>query len=453
MKIVIIGDGKVGYKLAKQLSEENYDIVLIDSNETKLKETSNRMDIFCITGNGMSVDVQTEADVQHADLVIACASTDELNMLSCLMARRLGAKHTVARVRNPIYYKQIDILKEDLRLSMAVNPELTVANEISRVLIFPAASKIETFVKGRVELVEFQLPENNLITGMSLAEIYKKFHIKILVCAVQRGEEVMIPDGEFVLRAGDKLHIAATHKEIEGFFKRLGNRKTKVKKVLICGGSRVGFYLAKLLCTLGMQVKIIDIDQEKCDFLVDQLPDDVNVIKGDGTDCELLLEEGIAEADAFIALTGVDEENIITALFAKKHGVGKIVAKVNEGSRVQMVEGLGIDSIVSTKSATANAILGYVRARQNSICSANVETMYSLVDGKIEALEFIVKQETDYTGIPLRNLPTKRNNLIACIGRRRKIIIPSGNDCIQAGDSVVIVTKDKRIQDIRDILV
>ena len=265
--------------------------------------------------------------------------------------------------------------------------------------------------------------------------------------------EVMIPDGEFVLRAGDKLHIAATHKEIEGFFKRLGNRKTKVKKVLICGGSRVGFYLAKLLCTLGMQVKIIDIDQEKCDFLVDQLPDDVNVIKGDGTDCELLLEEGIAEADAFIALTGVDEENIITALFAKKHGVGKIVAKVNEGSRVQMVEGLGIDSIVSTKSATANAILGYVRARQNSICSANVETMYSLVDGKIEALEFIVKQETDYTGIPLRNLPTKRNNLIACIGRRRKIIIPSGNDCIQVGDSVVIVTKDKRIQDIRDILV
>lgn len=453
MKIVIIGDGKVGYKLAKQLSEENYDIVLIDSNETKLKETSNRMDIFCITGNGISVDVQSEADVQHADLVIACASTDELNMLSCLMARRLGARHTVARVRNPIYYKQIDILKEDLRLSMAVNPELTVANEISRVLIFPAASKIETFVKGRVELVEFQLPENNLITGMSLAEIYKKFHIKILVCAVQRGEEVVIPDGEFVLRAGDKLHIAATHKEIEGFFKRLGNGKTKVKKVLICGGSRVGFYLAKLLCTLGMQVKIIDIDQEKCDFLVDQLPDDVNVIKGDGTDCELLLEEGIAEADAFIALTGVDEENIITALFAKKHGVGKIVAKVNEDSRVQMVEGLGIDSIVSTKSATANAILGYVRARQNSICSANVETMYSLVDGKIEALEFIVKQETDYTGIPLRNLPTKRNNLIACIGRRRKIIIPSGNDCIQVGDSVVIVTKDKRIQDIRDILV
>lgn len=453
MKIVIIGDGKVGYKLAKQLSEDNCDIVLIDSNEEKLKETSNRMDIFCITGNGISVDVQSEADVQHADLVIACASTDELNMLSCLMARRLGAKHTVARVRNPIYYKQIDILKEDLRLSMVVNPELTVAGEISRVLIFPAASKIETFVKGRVELVEFQLPEVSPITDLSLAEIYKRFHIKILVCAVQRGEEVVIPDGEFVLRAGDKLHIAATHKEIEGFFKRMGNRKSKVKKVLICGGSRVGFYLAKRLCTLGMQVKIIDIDQEKCDFLVDQLPDDVNVIKGDGTDCELLLEEGIAEADAFIALTGVDEENIITALFAKKHGVGKIVAKVNEDSRVQMVEGLGIDSIVSTKSATANAILGYVRARQNSICSANVETMYSLVDGKIEALEFIVKQETDYTGIPLRNLPTKRNNLIACIGRRRKIIIPSGNDCIQVGDSVVIVTKDKRIQDIRDILV
>lgn len=452
MKIVIIGDGKVGYKLAKQLSEENYDIVMIDSNAKKLKEAMNKLDIFCITGDGVSVEVQREADVSNADLLIACASTDELNMLSCLIARRLGAKHTIARVRNPIYYQQIDILKEDLRLSMAVNPELTVAGEISRVLIFPEVSKMETFVKGRVELVEFTLSECNSVVGKSLAEIYKAYKIKILVCAVQRDQEVFIPDGEFVLRAGDKLHIAASHNEIEDFFKKIGNRKNKVKKVMICGGGHVGYYLAKQLCTLGMQVKIIEMNLARCETLLELLPDEVTVINGDGTDHELLDEEGLSDTDAFVSLTGMDEENIITALYAKTKGVGKIVAKVNEDSRAQMVEKLGITSIVSTKSATADAILGYVRARQNSYASANVETMYRLVEGKVEALEFIVKQETKYTGVPLKDLQTKPNNLIACIGRKRKIIIPHGKDCILPGDSVIVVTKDRKIQDIKDIL-
>lgn len=452
MKIVIIGDGKVGYKLAKQLSEENYDIVMIDSNAKKLKEAMNKLDIFCITGDGVSVEVQREADVPNADLLIACASTDELNMLSCLIARRLGAKHTIARVRNPIYYQQIDILKEDLRLSMAVNPELTVAGEISRVLIFPEVSKMETFVKGRVELVEFTLSECNSVVGKSLAEIYKAYKIKILVCAVQRDQEVFIPDGDFVLRAGDKLHIAASHNEIEDFFKKIGNRKNKVKKVMICGGGHVGYYLAKQLCTLGMQVKIIEMNLARCETLLELLPDEVTVINGEGTDHELLDEEGLSDTDAFVSLTGMDEENIITALYAKTKGVGKIVAKVNEDSRAQMVEKLGITSIVSTKSATADAILGYVRARQNSYASANVETMYRLVEGKVEALEFIVKQETKYTGVPLKDLQTKPNNLIACIGRKRKIIIPHGKDCILPGDSVIVVTKDRKIQDIKDIL-
>ena len=451
MKIVIIGDGKVGYKLAKQLSEENYDIVMIDSNAKKLKEAMNKLDIFCITGDGVSVEVQKEADVPNADLLIACASTDELNMLSCLIARRLGAKHTIARVRNPIYYQQIDLLKEDLRLSMAVNPELTVAGEISRVLIFPEVSKMETFMKGRVELVEFTLGENHAVVGKTLAEIYKAYKIKILVCAVQRGEEVLIPDGDCVLKPGDKLHIAASHNEIEDFFRKIGNRKNKVKKVMICGGGHVGYYLAKQLCALGMQVKIIEMNLARCETLLELLPDGVTVINGDGTDHELLDEEGLEDTDAFVSLTGMDEENIITALYAKTKGVGKIVAKVNEDSRAQMVEELGLTSMVSTKSATADAILGYVRARQNSFASANVETMYRLVDGRVEALEFIVKQDTDYTGIPLKDLRIKANNLIACIGRKRKIIIPHGKDCILPGDSVIIVTKDKRIQDIKDI--
>lgn len=450
MKIVIIGDGKVGFKLAKQLSEEDYDVVLIDSNEGKLKETINRLDIFCITGDGVSAEIQREADVPHADLVIACTSTDEVNMLSCLIAKRIGAQHTIARVRNPVYLKQMDILKEDLHLSMAVNPELTVADEISRVLIFPAASKVETFVKGRVEIVEFLLEKNNAIVGMSLAEVYKKYRIQVLVCAVQREEEVYIPDGEFVLEDGDRLHIVAPHREIEGFFKKLGNRKNKIRKVMICGGGRVGYYLAKQLTKIGMQVKIIEKNFAKSEELCEMVPE-ATVIHGDATDIELLLEEGIEDADAFVALTGMDEENIIMGLFAKQKGVPKIVAKINEDSRANMISGLGIDSIVSTKTATADAILGYVRARQNSIRSSNIEAMYLLVNDKVEALEFIIKEPNTYTGIPLKRLPIRKNTLIACIVRRRKIIIPNGEDSIQVGDSVIVVSKF-RIQDIKDIL-
>lgn len=451
MKIVIIGDGKVGYKLAEHLSEDNYDVVLIDNNEEKLKEAINNLDINCFAGDGVSAEVQEEAGVPEADLVVACASTDELNMLSCLIARNLGAKHTIARVRNPIYYQQIDILKEDLHLSMVINPEFAVANEIARNLILPAASKVETFVKGKIELVEFVVREKNPMIGYKLADFYRKFQIKILICAIQRGKEVYIPDGEFVLQEGDKLHIAATHKEIEQFFGKIGNGKRRVRSVIICGGGRVGFYLAKKLCSMGMQVKIIEHNHEKCENLCEELPN-ATVIFGDATAHELLLEEGIREADALVALTGVDEENIIMGLFAKKQGVHKIVAKVNEDSRARMIDGMGIDSIVSAKTATADAIFSYVRARQNSLSSTNVEAMYRLVDDRVEALEFLVKEETAYTNIPLKDLKTKPNNLIACIGRKRQIIIPNGNDSIQPGDSVVVVTKSKKIQDITDIL-
>ena len=451
MKIVIIGDGKVGFKLAKQLSEENYDVVLIDHNAKKLRTALDNLDVFCVVGDGASADVQRQADVPHADLVIACASTDELNMLSCLLGRRLGAKHTIARVRNPIYFEQIGLLKEDLHLSMAVNPELIVAGEIARIMIFPDASKVETFVKGRVELVEATMGEDSKIAGISLAELYNKYQIKILVCAVKRGQEVYIPDGDFILQKGDKLHIAASHKAIEEFFRSLGNRKIKVKKVMICGGGRVGFYLAKQLQGLGMQIKIIEKDEKKCEELCEQLPK-VTIINGDVTDHNLLVEEGIDETDALIALTGMDEENIITALFAKTKKVPKIIAKVNEDSRAQMVEGMGIDSIVSAKSATANTILSYVRARHNSLRNANVETLYRLVNERVEALEFIIKSEDCYTDVPLKNLRIRANNLIACIVRNRKIIIPDGEDCLKVGDSVVVVTMDKKIQDIKDIL-
>ena len=358
MKIVIIGDGKVGHKLTTQLSEENYDVVLIDQNEGKLKEAVNKLDIFCITGNGADVDVQRQADVPHADLVIACASTDELNMLSCLLAKRLGARHTIARVRNPIYYRQIDLLKEDLHLSMAVNPERTAANEIARVLLFPETSKVETFMKGRVELVEFIVREDSALAGLSLAEVYRKFQIKILVCAVKRGQKIYIPDGEFILEKGDKMHIVAAHQDLKSFFRALGHRNAKVKKVLICGGGHVCFYLAMQLLQVGMQVKIIE---------------------------------------------------------------------------------------------QADAIMSYVRARNESASNVNVESLYQLLGGKVEALEFIIKCECSFTNVPLRELRTKKNNLIACIGRKRRIIIPNGEDHLEVGDSVVVVTMD-HIDKFSDIL-
>ena len=451
MKIVIIGDGKVGHKLAIQLSEENYDITLIDQNEGKLKDALNKMDIFCITGNGADAEIMKQADVPHADLVIACASADEMNMLSCLLARRLGAKHTIARVRNPIYYRQIGMLKEDLHLSMAVNPELAASNEIVRVLLFPEASKVETFMKGRVELVEYAVGGDQPLTDISLAEVYRKFQIKILVCAVKRGKEVYIPDGNFVVREGDRLHIAAAHQDLRTFFKSLGRKNAKVKKVIICGGGHVCFYLASQLLQVGMKVKIIERNEQRCEELCELLPK-ATIINGNAADQDLLMEERITDTDAFVALTGMDEENIIMSFFAKTLGVPKIIAKVNDDTRAQMVEGLGIDSIISAKSATADEIMGYVRARNNSYSSANVETMYRLVQGTVEALEFIIKKECEYTNVPLKDLPIKKNNLIACIGRRRKVIVPNGDDHLEVGDSVMVVTKDRIVSNFSDIL-
>lgn len=451
MNIVIIGDGKVGHKLAKQLSEERYNIMVIDQNEKKLKDSMNELDISCVAGDGASAEIQRQADVPNADLVIACAATDEMNMLCCLVARRLGAKQTIARVRNPIYFQQIHIIKEDLKLSMAVNPELALAGEISRVLIFPSAMKIETFVKGRVELVELPIHEGNPIIGLSLQEFYRKYQIKVLICAVQREKRVLIPDGSFQLQEGDKIHVAASHKEIERFFKQLGAMRNKVKNVIICGGGRVAYYLAVQLSAVGMQVKIIEKDAERCVELCELLPN-VTVIHGNAADHELLEEEGIRNADAFVGLTGMDEENMIMSVYAKSQNVSKVVTKINEESLAYMAEQLGLETVVSAKSTTANAIISYVRAMKNSLGSANVETVYRLINEQVEAVEFIIREETAYTGIPLKNLDLKPNHLVACIVRKRQIIIPGGNDTMEVEDRVIVVTKSQGLQDLKDIL-
>ena len=444
MDIVIIGDGKVGHKLAMQLSGEKYNVTLIDKSEKKLRDAVNEMDVSCVVGDGASADIQRQADVPGADLVIACASTDEMNLFCCLLARKLGAKQTIARVRNPIYYGQLDLLKEDLKLSMAVNPERALAGEISRVLIFPSAAKIETFAKGRVELVEVTYPSHSSIDGLSLSELYKKHQIKMLVCAVQRTGEVYIPDGNFVPQPGDKINIAASHQEIERFLKLTNGMRDKAKNVM-------AYYLGSQLLELGMQVKIVEIDEKRCMELCDLLPK-ATIIHGNATDHELLEEEGIAKADAFVSLTGMDEENIIMSMYAKSRHVPKVVTKVNDEDLQSMVDQLGMESVVSAKNVTANVITGYVRAMRNSMGSANVETVYKLIGGKIEALEFRIRENTKYTGVPLKDLKLKMNHLVACIVRNRRIIIPGGNDTLEVGDNVIVISMEQGLEDLQDIM-
>ncbi len=451
MNVVIVGDGKVGGTIASQLSGEGHDIIVIDNNTRVLTNASNTMDIISVEGNGASMEVQERAGVPHSDLLIAATSADEVNMLACLVGKKLGAKHTIARVRNPEYFQQINKLKDDLGLSMAVNPELAAAEEISRLLRFPSALKIDTFARGRVELVEIKIPPHSVLDGMPLWAIYKEFQVKILICAVQREGEVYIPSGDFVLQAGDKINLTASHLEIARFFRTIGIFRTGVKSVMIIGGGRVAYYLAKELLSLHVRVKIIEMDYRRCEDLCEVLPEAV-IIHGDGTDKELLQEEGLEKTDALVCLTGMDEENIVVSLYAKAKKVSKVIAKINRINFDEILDALDIDGFISPKTIAASNIVRYVRAMQNSVGSSNVETLHKLINDRIEALEFKVREKSSVVGVPLKNLKTKDELLVATIIRGGRVIIPGGNDSIEVGDSVIIVTRNKHLMDLKDIL-
>lgn len=451
MNVVIIGNGKVGSNLSELLVEEGHDVTVIDMKSSAFKKNVDRQDILCIEGNGATVDIQREASVEKAGMVIAATPYDELNMLCCLIAKRLGAKRTVSRVRNPEYYKQMNLIKDDLRLAMVINPDLTTADEIFRVLIFPAATKVEVFQKGRVELVEHRISENSKIYGKTLADIYKKIKVKFLICAVQRDSEIYIPDGKFVLKVGDRINIAASHKNIERFFRTAGIIKDKIKTVMIVGGGRVCFYLARHLIEIGMHVKIIEINQERCNELAEVLPEAM-IINADGTDQDILIEEGILYVDSFVALTGIDEENIIMSLYASKNTNAKVVTKINRDSYIDLASQLGLESVISPKYLTTNNILSYVRSLKKATGS-NIESLYNLVGNQVEAIEFKVQDViANLVGVKLRELKKKNDILICSIIRNREIIIPDGNDSIELGDSVVIVAKDHRFSTLKDIL-
>ncbi|MBR1664093.1 MAG: Trk system potassium transporter TrkA [Ruminococcus sp.] len=451
MKVVIVGSGKVGGSIASSLSDEGHSVTIVDTKADALKRIQNTKDVMCIEGNGATLVVQKDAGVNKAGLLIAATPFDELNMLCCLLAKRLGCKQTIPRVRNPAYFGQIDTVREDLGVSMVINPEFTTAEEFARVLIFPTAAKVEVFEKGRIELVEHKLAEDSTLDGLSLAEIYKRTNIRFLICAVQRDSKIFIPTGDFILRSGDRINIVASHKDLERFFRMCGALKDKIKTVMIVGGGKICYYLSKQLLSMGMRVKIIERDYNRCTELAEILPK-ATVIHGDGTDQELLEEEGIQEADSFVAITGIDEENIIMSLYAKMNTNAKVVTKVNRDSYVDLASQIGLDTVISPKYIITSNVLSYVRS-QGPAMDSNIESLYHLVSNRVEAIEFKVRENIPgVVGIKLMTMELKKDILICAIVRKRDIIIPSGNDTIEIGDSVVVVSKEHRISDLKDIL-
>ena len=451
MDIVVIGNGKIGNNLCNMLVNEGHNVTVVDHKASAIIKAQNTQDLMCIEGNGATAVVQREAGVNKAGLLVATTPFDELNMMCCLIARKLGCEKTISRVRNPEYYNQIDLIKDDLGLSMVINPERNTADEIRRILVFPSAVKGEVFEKGRVELVEHVIPENSLIADLSLIDIYKKTNLKFLICAVVRNGEVFIPSGDFVLKAGDRIHLAASHKDIERFFRSSGAMKDKVKTVMIVGGGKICHYLANQLINIGMRVKIIEQDYERCQKLAELIPKAI-IIHGNGADEDLLMEEGIMDADSFVALTGFDEQNILMSLYAKNNTETKVVTKVNDESYIKLASQLGLDCLISPKHITSSNILSYVRSLKNT-SESNIESLYNLVGDQVEAIEFKIRENIpDLVGIPFKDITLKKNILVCAIIRKRDVIIPNGNDELMLGDSVVVVTKEHHISDIRDIL-
>ena len=451
MKIIIVGVGKVGLALTKHLSRENK-VTIIDQNPQLVDNIINIYDVMGVCGNGASYDVQKEAEADKADLLIATASSDEINILTCLVAKKLGIPHTIARIRNPEYEKQLRFMREELGLSMSINPEKATAREIARVLRFPAAMKLESFSKGRLELVEYRLPENSALHGMRLSDLYRNIRVRVLICAVSRREETYIPSGDFVLQAGDKIYLTAAPHELELFFRHLGVFRGRASSVMIVGASKLCYYLASQLIDMGMSVKIVDQNRQRCVEMGERLPKAL-VIVGDGTDSELLQEEGISQTDAFVAITGLDEANILMSMSAARQSRDcKVVAKINRRSLMELVSTEGmIDSVVSTGAVTTELILKYIRAMKNATGS-QVKTLHRIVDEKVEALEFGIKENYPCVGVPLRDLRIRSGILVAGIVRRSgRIVIPTGDDVINQGDDVIVVATDTEIQDIRDI--
>lgn len=450
MNIIIVGCGKVGYKLIEQLAHEEHDITVVDTRAEVVQNAVNEYDIMGVAGSGTDVDILTEAGVDKADVMIAVAGSDELNLMVCLMAKKLGNCQTIARVRKPGYFKSINLIKEELGLAMVINPELAAASEIARILRFPTAIKIDTFAKGRIEILKFEVTEGSVLDGLRLMDLSSTVGSSVLVCGVERGEEAFIPSGNFEIHHGDLISIVASIKEAAHFFKKIGIRTNRVKDTLIVGGGDTAYYLAKQLLQNGIDVKIIEQNQERCDELFHLLPK-ANITHGDGTDNKLLMEEGLEHFGSFVSLTNIDEENVLLSLYAKSQTKGKVVTKINRIEYGNVIGELQLGTTIYPKNITAEYIVRFVRAKQNSYGSG-IETMHFILDGKAEALEFRVMDGSPIANKKLEELNLKENILIACINHGGKPIIPHGQDIILPGDTVIVVTLKEGFKDISDIL-
>lgn len=450
MKVVIVGGGKVGRRLVEDFNNEGEDVTLIDIRSDVCDSIQESFDVMCINGSGADLETLGGSDANRADLFIAVTDDDELNALCCVMAKQLGADRCVARVRKREYFKQIDFMRNALGINLIVNPEYTTAAEISRILRFPAAMHAETFAKGRIELIAFNVPEGSALCSKAIHEIYKKYKIKVLICAVQREGEVYIPNGNFVIRGGDTLSITASHRDLSHFMREIGVIQKKVKTVMIIGGGKISFYLAKLLLESGMKVKIIENNMQRCREIAEHLPK-ADVVYGDGTDWHVLEEEGIDRADSLVALTGIDEENMIISMYAARtRNVDKIITKINRESFMELMSDNSSCSIVSPKHITANLIIRYARAMK-SAQDTEMRTLYRIVNNRAEAVEFIINCKSELTGRPISEIPIKNNVLIAAVLRNNRMFIPDGNCSLEVGDTIMLVTTE-RISTLSDIL-
>lgn len=452
MDIIIAGCGKIGSTLIASLVEEGHDVTALDIEQTMLEEILNVHDVIGVAGNCTDCATLTEARINEAELFIAVTGSDETNMLSCFLAKRMGAKQTIARIRNPEFNDDsLVFLRKELDISMAINPDRLAAQELYNILKFPSAEKIEYFSRRNFEMIELRLKPDSQLDGISLIEMRKKYSAKVLVCAVQRDDEVFIPNGSFVLKSGDKIGITATSQEILKLFKELNVYQKQAKDIMILGGSRIAYYLTKLLVNGGSNVKVIDKDPEVCQYFSEELPK-ATIIYGDGAHQELLLEEGIKDTSAFIALTGMDEENILISVLASSFDVPKVIAKVNRDELHGLAENVGLDTLVSPRKIVSDVVVRYARALRNSLGS-NIETLYRLMDDRVEASEFRITADFGALETPLKDMKLKPNILIAGIIRDKKPIIPTGNDVLLTGDKVIIIAADRRILEVGDILI
>ena len=451
MKIIIIGDGKVGYSLAENLSKEDNSVTIIDKNAEALKKANDNLDVMCIKGSGSSAKILIEAGVASADLLIAATTSDEMNMVCCLTAKKLGADHTIARIRDPEYANELSLLKIELGLDMVINPEQAAAGEIAHLLRFPSATNFERFSKGRVNLLEVNVTKDMPLVGVKLKDLSDKISSSILVGVVVRGDEIIIPKGgDFQIIENDLLYAVGKSANLYNFCKSLNKFQHKIKNVMIVGGGRIAYYLTNLIKDIGMKVKIIENDRQRCSELSDILPNTL-IIHGDGTDIDFLHSENLSDMDAFVALTGRDEENLIAGLLAKHNGVPKVITKINRMNYSEIIKGLGLDSVVSPKVIITNHILKYTRGLKNAKGSA-IQSLYKIIGGKVEVMEIIVGDSANFLNIQLKKLSIDKGVLIAAIIRKNDIIIPHGNDVVKLGDSVIVIAKDKKIHDLNDII-